>query len=134
MRKRPGICPQHSSEIRTLQVAANSESLTWWPTGSHLKELFGPAYAVIGTSIGTSASHGITQPESGTIEDIFIKDSKKTRFISTIEFRYEMNNLKDEIPIRSQSIKNTTYFSLSKENLSEFDWILFLIQLNNAIR
>ena len=40
----------------------------WWPAGSHLHEIFGAGYAVIGTAVGFSAAQGIGEPENGSLE------------------------------------------------------------------
>ena len=41
---------------------------TWWPAGSHMNEMFGPRYAVIGSAVGVSADNGLGPPEPGTLE------------------------------------------------------------------
>jgi len=41
---------------------------TFWPVGSHLAEMFGSSYAVIGSAVGVYEDNGISPPEAGALE------------------------------------------------------------------
>lgn len=41
---------------------------SWWPAGSHLDQIMGSGYAVIGTAVGISDANGIGKPEERTLE------------------------------------------------------------------
>jgi erythromycin esterase len=51
----------HNSHLQRgkAQWQLGSDMLTWWPVGSHLNEIFGSRYAVIGSALGVSDSNGI---------------------------------------------------------------------------
>src|SRR5207245_11160072 len=63
----------HNSHLKRgkVQWQWGNETVIWWPVGSHLHELFGRRYAVIGSAIGSSPANGIGQPEAGTLESRF---------------------------------------------------------------
>src|SRR6266704_3558537 len=51
----------HNSHLQRgkAQWQLGTNLLTWWPVGSHLNEMFGPRYAVIGSAVGESLANGI---------------------------------------------------------------------------
>jgi hypothetical protein len=102
------------------------ELLIWWPAGAHLNEIFGPSYAVIGSAVGVSDANGIGQPEAGTLEAQLTAVPGPVRFIPTRRSQgFPAEEIK-ELPTRSGSIKNPTYFSLTPQSLTDFDWLVIL--------
>ena len=57
--------------------------LEWWPAGSHLGQMLGPRYVVIGSAVGVSDANGIGQPEDGTLEALLTATPGPARFIPT---------------------------------------------------
>src|SRR5262249_10616765 len=100
--------------------------LAWWPAGSQLTCLLGPRYAVIGSAIGISDFDGLGQPESGTLEARLAAAGSPEIFIPT----YKGAGLPaTEIacpPTRASSTKNSTYFPLTPQSISDFDWLVLL--------
>ncbi|MDP9364460.1 MAG: erythromycin esterase family protein [Chloroflexota bacterium] len=99
---------------------------TWWPAGSHLHELFGRRYAVIGSAVGVSEANGIGEPEPGTLEARLTAAPGPARFIPT----HGGEGLPAEeiaaLPTRAGSAKNPTYFPLNPRAFAEFDWLAVL--------
>lgn len=118
----------HNSHLRRGQVQwkLGDELLTWWPVGSHLNELFGPQYAVVGSAVGVSDENGIGQPEAGTLEAQLTAVAGPSRFIPTCKGLCLPGSEIENFPIRSGSRKNSTYFPLIPQNLKDFDWLVVL--------
>ena len=98
----------------------------WWPAGSHLNEMFGPRYAVIGTAVGVSDANGIARPESGTLEARLTALPGMARFIPTHKGQGLPASEIASLPIRSGSMKNPTYIALTPQSLTDFDWLAVL--------
>src|SRR6266851_6115890 len=96
----------HNSHLKRgkVQWQWGNETVIWWPVGSHLHEMFGRRYAIIGSAVGSSPANGIGQPEAGTLEARFTSAPGPVRFIPTHQ------GLPVEeiaaLPIRSGSKKN----------------------------
>lgn len=118
----------HNSHLQRgkAQWQLGTELLIWWPAGSHLNEMFGPRYAVIGSAIGTSAANGISQPEEGTLEEKLTALPGPIRFIPTHRGKGLPAQKVADLPVRSGSIKNPTYFALTSQSLTDFDWLAVL--------
>src|SRR6266699_1742821 len=71
----------HNTHLKRGKVQWGNETVIWWPVGSHLHELFGRRYAVIGSAVGSSPANGIDQPEAGTLEARFTSAPGPVRFI-----------------------------------------------------
>ena len=99
---------------------------TWWPVGAHLHEIFGSRYAVIGTAVGQSPANGIGQPETGTLEDRLTAAPGPARFIPTYLGQSLPAPLIAALPTRSDSVKNRSYFPLTPQSLTDFDWFAAL--------
>ena len=99
---------------------------TWWPAGSHLNEMFGPRYAVIGTAVGVSDANGIVWPEPGTLEARLTALPGTARFIPTHKGQGLPASEIASLPIRSGSMKNPTYIALNPQSLTDFDWLAVL--------
>ncbi len=99
---------------------------TWWPAGSHLNEMFGPRYAVIGTAVGVSDANGIVRPEPGTLEARLTALPGTARFIPTHKGQGLPASEIASLPIRSGSMKNPTYIALTPQSLTDFDWLAVL--------
>jgi len=98
----------------------------WWPAGSHLNEVFGSRYAVIGSGIGISELNGIEKPENGTLEELFLNWGEQLLFIQTNNITKIPTFEIDSLKTRSKSTKNSTYFPFTPESLFDFDVLLFL--------
>ena len=98
----------------------------WWPAGSHLNEIFGPRYAVVGSALGVSDANGIIQPEAGTLEARLTAVSGPARFIPTHKGQGLPAPAIANLPTRSGSMKNPTYFALTPQSFTDFDWLAVL--------
>jgi erythromycin esterase len=118
----------HNSHLQRgkAQWQLGTDILTWWPVGSHLNEIFGSRYVVIGSAVGISDANGIGQPEAGTLEKRLTAVLGPGRFIPT----YRGQGLPvleiTILPTRSGSMKNSTYFALTPQSLTDFDWLAVL--------
>jgi hypothetical protein len=99
---------------------------TWWPAGSHLHEMFGTNYVVIGTAVGVSEDNGIGQPEPGTLEAHLTARPGPARFIPTHYGERLPTSVIAVLPTRSGSLKNPSYFALTSQSLTDFDWLCAL--------
>lgn len=100
--------------------------LAWWPAGAHLHHTFGPRYAVIGSANGVLESQGIAAPEAGTLEARLIATPGPARFIPTHRGRELSTDEIASLAARSGSAKNSSYFPLTAQSLSEFDGFAIL--------
>lgn len=108
------------------QLQLGTDVYTWWPVGSHLNEMFGPHYAVIGSAVGASLTNGIGQPETGTLESRLTAVPGPARFIPTHQGQGLPTLAIAALPTRSGSMKNTTYFALTPQSFTDFDWLAVL--------
>lgn len=116
----------HNSHLQRgkAQWQLGNDLLTWWPAGSHLNEIFGPRYAIIGSGIGVSDANSIGQPEAGILEARLITAPGPMRFIPTYKGeRLPMPEIA-ALPVRSGSTKNPTYFVLTPQSFTDFDWLV----------
>jgi len=118
----------HNSHLQRGKAAMQlgSEVYTWWPAGAHLQGMLGSRYAVIGSAVGESLTNGIGQPESGTLERRFTALPGPVRFLPTHRGQGLPASILATLPIRSGSVKNPTYFALTPQSLSSFDWLVAL--------
>ena len=118
----------HNSHLQRgkAHMQLGPHSLTWWPAGSHLKEMFGPRYVVIGSAVGVSEGNGISQPEPGTLEALLAGLPGSVSFIETHKGHGLPTSEIAALQIRSGSVKNPTYFALTSECFTDFDWLAFL--------
>lgn len=100
--------------------------LIWWPAGAQLSEIFGSRYAVIGTALGVSDANGIGKPEAGTLEARLNASPGPMRFIPTQKGQGLPASEIAALPIRSGSMKNQTYFPLTPQSFTDFDWLAVL--------
>jgi erythromycin esterase len=100
--------------------------LIWWPAGAQLSEIFGSRYAVIGTAVGISDENGIGQPQVGTLEAHLTASPGPGRFIPTHKGQGLPASEIAALPIRSGSMKNQTYFPLTHQSFTDFDWLAVL--------
>ncbi|HCJ35114.1 MAG TPA: erythromycin esterase [Ktedonobacter sp.] len=92
--------------------------------GSHLNEILG--YAVIGSAVGVSDANGIGQPEAGTLEARLTAVPGPARFIPTHKGQGLPTSEIAALPTRSGSVKNPTYFALTPQSFTDFDWLAVL--------
>ena len=118
----------HNSHLQRgkAQWQLGNDLLTWWPVGSHLNEMFGPRYAVIGSAIGVSDANGIGQPEAGTLEARLTVVPGPMRFIPTHKGQEIPSSAIAALPTRPGSMKNPTYFALTPQSFTDFDWLAVL--------
>jgi erythromycin esterase-like protein len=120
----------HNSHLKCGSVAwqLGPDLLKWWPAGAHLRELFGPSYAVIGSALGVSDANGIGQPEAGSLEARLTAVPGPARFIPTHKGHGLPAAEIAALSTRSGSVKNSTYFPLSPQSFTDFDWLVVLDQ------
>lgn len=118
----------HNSHLQRsmAQWQLGADLNTWWTVGAHLNEMFGLRYAVIGSAVGVSDANGIGQPEPGTLEARLTAVPGPTRFVPTHRGQGLPAAEIAALPTRSGSMKNTTYFALTPQSLTDFDWLAAL--------
>ncbi|HEX3358458.1 MAG TPA: erythromycin esterase family protein [Tepidisphaeraceae bacterium] len=118
----------HNSHLKRGQAQwqLGPNALAWWPAGAHLAEMLGPRYAVIGSAVGVSDANGVPQPEPGTLEARLTAAPGPARFIPTHRGQGLPASAIAALPIRSGSTKNSTYFSLTPQSFTDFDWLAVL--------
>ncbi len=115
----------HNSHLKRgkIQWQWGNETLIWWPAGSHLDQSFGPRYAVIGTGVGVSDANGIAQPEAGSLEARLTARRRSAVLIPTHRGQGLSASEIAALPTRSGSMKNPSYFALSPESFTDFDYL-----------
>jgi erythromycin esterase-like protein len=119
----------HNSHLKRgkVQWQWGNETLIWWPVGSHLNEMFGSRYAVIGSAVGESPANGIGQPEADTLEARLTSVPGPARFIPTHRGQGLPTEEIAVLPIRSGSKKNGSYVEpLGAQSFTDFDWLAVL--------
>ncbi len=118
----------HNSHLKRgkAQWQIGPDLHTWWPAGAHLDQILGSSYAVIGSAVGVSDDNGIGQPEAGTLEARLTAAPGPMRFIPTHRGRGLPQVEIAALPTRSGSVKNPTYFALTPQSFTEFDWLAVL--------
>jgi erythromycin esterase len=98
----------------------------WWPAGSHLHEMLGSRYAVIGSALVISDENVIVIPEQGTLESMLTASPGPGRFVPT--HRGEGLDASEiaSIVTRSASTKNPTYVALTAQSFTDFDYLAVL--------
>jgi erythromycin esterase len=81
---------------------------------------------VIGSAAGVSDENGIGKPESGTLEARLTALPGPARFIPTYKGQGLPTSEIAALPTRSGSMKNSTYFALTPQSFSDFDWLAVL--------
>ncbi len=116
----------HNSHLKRGKVLWQwgNETVIWCPVGSHLHELFGRHYVVIGSAVGSSPANGIGQPEAGTLEARFTSVPGPVRFIPTHQGLPASEIA--ALPIRSGSQKNRSYEPLGAQSFTDFEWFAVL--------
>ena len=118
----------HNSHLKRgkAEWQLGSDLLRWWPAGAHLNEIFGQRYAVIGTAVGVSDANGIGRPEAGTLEARLTASPGPGRFIPTCLGIGLPAAAMATLPTRSGSMKNQSYFPLTPQSLTDFNWLAVL--------
>jgi erythromycin esterase len=119
----------HNSHLKRgkVQWQWGNETVIWWPVGSHLHELFGRRYVVIGSAVGESPANEIGQPEVGTLEARLTSAPGPVRFIPTHQGQGLPAEEIAALPIRSGSKKNGSYVEpLGPQSFTDFDWFAVL--------
>lgn len=118
----------HNSHLKKgkMQWQFGSELFSWWPAGSHLKEILGRRYAVIGSALGVSDENGIGRPEAGTLEALLTALPGPGRFVPADWSRGFSEPEGSALAVRTGSVKNPTYFPLTARSRTDFDWLVAL--------
>jgi erythromycin esterase len=98
----------------------------WWPAGSHLHEMLGARYAVIGSALGISEESGIGIPETGTLEARLTAAPGPGRFIPTHKGEGLPAPEIASLSTRSGSTRNPTYVALTAQSFTDFDYLAVL--------
>jgi hypothetical protein len=88
--------------------------------------MFGPHYAVIGPAVGVSKTNGLGRPEAGTLEARLSAVPGPARFAPTRKSQGLPTAAIAALPTRSGSRKNPTYFPLTPQSFTAFDWLVVL--------
>ncbi len=118
----------HNSHLKRgkVQWQWGNETVIWWPVGSHLHQMFGRRYVVIGSAVGSSPANEIGQPEAGTLEARLASIPGPVRFIPTHLGQGLPAEEIAALPMRSGSKKNGSYEPLSAQSFTDFDWFAIL--------
>jgi erythromycin esterase len=118
----------HNSHLKLgkAEWQLGTYALSWWPAGAQLQEILGSRYSVIGTAVGVSNANGIGKPEAGTLEARLTAGPGPARFIPTHKGQGLPASEIAALPVRSGSMKNQTYFPLTPQSLTDFDWLAVL--------
>jgi erythromycin esterase-like protein len=118
----------HNSHLKcgSAEWQLGPQLLKWWPAGAHLREMFGPSYAVIGAGLGVSDDNGIGPPEPATLEARLTAAPGPARFIPTHKGQGLPAAEITALPTRTSSTKNPSYFPLTSRSFAEFDWFVVL--------
>ncbi len=118
----------HNSHLKRGKIhwQWGNETVSCWPVGSHLQELFGRRYVVIGSAVGSSPANEIGQPEAGTLEARFASVPGPVRFIPTHQGQGLPAEEIAALPLRSGSQKNRSYEPLGAQSFTDFDWFAVL--------
>ena len=115
----------HNSHLKKgkAEWQLGPELITWSPAGSQLHQILGNEYAVIGTAVGVSDDNGIAKPEEGTLEARLIENKGPMLFIPTHMGEGILSTEIEALPVRSSSQKNPTYFPLTAQSFTDFDYL-----------
>jgi len=118
----------HNSHLKRGQAQwqLGPHALAWWPAGSHMAEMLGDRYVVIGSAVGVSDANGIETSEAGTLEARLIAAPGPIRFIPTHKGQGLPASEIAAVAPRAGSIKNPTYFALTSQSFTDFDWLAVL--------
>jgi hypothetical protein len=84
------------------------------------------SYEEIGTGIGVSDQKGIREPEASTLEARLIATPGPLRFTPTHQGETMPASEIATLPVRTGSQKNPTYFPLTPQSFTDFDWLAVL--------
>ena len=116
----------HNSHLKRgrIQWQLGDENLIWWAVGSHLNEIFGQRYAVIGSGLGESPANGIGQPETGTLEARLTAAPGPGRFIPTHLGQGLSAEEIAALPVRSGSTRNGSYLEQFRaQSFTDYDYL-----------
>jgi erythromycin esterase-like protein len=118
----------HNSHLKRGKVEwqLGANLLTWYPVGAHIDVIFGSRYTVIGSAVGVSKANGISQPEAGTLEARLTAVPGQGQFIPTHRSKGLLRSEIAALPTRSGSVKNPTYFPLTPQSFTDFDWLVIM--------
>jgi erythromycin esterase len=118
----------HNSHLKCGQAQwqHGPQVLAWWPAGSHLQQMLGARYAVIGMGVGSSEANGLSHPEPGTLEGHLTAIRDLAHFIPTHLGQGLPASTIAALPTRSGSSKNPGYFPFTSQSITDFHWLAVL--------
>jgi len=116
----------HNSHLKrgTAEWQLGPQLLTWWPAGAQLREMLGARYVVIGSAVGVSEANDIGEPEAGSLEARLTTVPGPAKFIPTHQGKGLPGAEVTSLPTRSSSVKNSSYFPLTRQSVVDFDWLV----------
>jgi len=115
----------HNSHLKCGQAQwqFGPNLLVWWPAGSHLRQMLGGRYAVIGSAVGVSDGNGIGSPNPGTLEARLTALPGSAVFIPTHQGKELPASEITSVPVRSGRMGNPSYTPLTSQSFTDFDWL-----------
>ena len=119
----------HNSHLQHGQVEFPQLG-QWWPAGSHLSDMLGARYAVIGTGLSVSEANGIGPPASGSLEALltapFTSSPAGAVLIPTHRGQKLHAAQIAALTTRFSTTKNPSYKPLNAQSFTDFDWLAIL--------
>ncbi|GCE50019.1 hypothetical protein EI42_01759 [Thermosporothrix hazakensis] len=94
--------------------------------------MLGTQYAIIGTGVGVSKENGIASPEEGSLEARLTALGGAAALLPTYNGKRLPTTEIAALSTRTGSTKNTTYFPLSAESFTDFDYLAFFHETDYA--
>ncbi len=118
----------HNSHLRRgkAEWQLGPHALAWWTAGAQLDAILGPGYAVIGSASGRLRRQRHRPARAGTLEARLTAAPGPARFVPTHRGQGLPAAEIAALPTRSGSTKNSTYFALTPESMTDFDWLAVL--------
>jgi erythromycin esterase len=122
------LCFAHNMHLKLGQAQwqLGPNVAAWWPAGVQVDQMLNDRYAVIGAAVGVSEAHGIGAPEPGTLEARLAAMPGPAQLIPTHRSQGLATAEIAALPTRTGSTKNMSYFPLTAQSLTDFDWLLML--------
>jgi erythromycin esterase-like protein len=118
----------HNSHLKRgeAQWQLGPQLLRWWPAGAQMNQMMGDKYAVIGVGVSTWQSQGIGQPENGSLESRLSAPGGRMKCVATRLGRRLPADKIEELPTRTGSHSNPSYFPFTPASVMDFDYLVVL--------
>ena len=118
----------HNSHLRRgrAEWQLGPHALAWWTAGRSSTRSSGRATPSSVRPWASPDANGIGRPEAGTLEARLTAAPGPARFIPTHRGQGLPAAEIAALPTRSASTKNSTYFPLTPQSLTDFDWLAVL--------